>query len=364
MCHTPRVGLRTIAACLCGIASFFAQDPAPGNAPVFRSSTHLALVSFHVTASKVHITGLRASDFLILEDGQPRDITVFHTGGAPLNLPIDIALLFDSTKLVRNAGYVSSMGRRGLDFLDESLFQTDLLSSLPTAIASLYVFDGDLLRVTGPTREAETLRQGFGAVINRGPGEQLFKLGERTDLTYLYEAIATTLTDIGRSPNPAVRVLVVVSSGLSLHSRRTPREVAERAQGLGVAIIPVTLGHQTRRQDYHAWTAQTPSPVVPPEAHRTSTDRLTTQFQRQEAEVKAFLSLADETGGQAFDPPQLDAATMREILRAIADRVRNTYVVGFLPTASGRPREHTVEVRLRQDRPGTTLSGSRRVIVH
>ena len=360
MCHTAGVGPRTLAACLCGITTFFAQDPAP----VFRSSTDLALVSIHVTASSAHVTGLKAADFLILEDGQPRDITFFQIGGEPLSLPIHISLLFENNKLVRNAGYVSSMGRRGFDFLDESLFQTDLLSGLPTAIASLYVFDGALLRLTGPTRDAQSLRQGFGAVINRGPGEQLFKLGERTDLTYLYEAIATTLTDSSRSSNPAVRVLVVVSSGLSLHSRRTAREVAELAQGLGVAITPVTLGHQTRRQDYHAWTAQAPLPAVPLEAHRTSTDRMTTQFQRQEAEVKAFLSLASETGGEAFDPPQLDATTMREILRAIGDRVRNTYVVGFSPIVSGQPREHAVEVRLRQDRPGTTLSGNRRVIVH
>jgi hypothetical protein len=146
--------------------------------------------------------------------------------------------------------------------------------------------------------------------------------------------------------------------------RGQPREVAELAQALGVAIAPVTLGHQTRRQDYYAWTAQPPSPNLPAEAHRTSTDRITTQFQRHEAEIRAFLSLAEQTAGQGFDPAQLDAATMRDILRAIADRVRNTYVVGLSLVPSGRPREHTVEVRLRKDRRGTTLSGSRRVIVH
>ena len=347
------MALRFLAASLCTAAAVtLAAQDAP---PVFRADTHLALVTFQVRANQSYVSGLNVADFELLEDGQPRDITFFQRAGGPAIVPVDIALLFENSSLVRDTGVVDR-SRTHFDFLDERLFRGDLLADLPQATLALYVFHGQLLRVSGPTRDPETLRGGFAAVINSGPGEQLFQLPGRPDLLWLYDAIDAAIADVGRTQTAAVRMIVVVASGFSRPGDGAPRLTAAAAERAGVIITPVTLGHRARQDGYRDWSSGP--------ADRTWTARMDAQNASYESQVKGFLSLGERTGGLSFDPPELNDETLRTILRAVADQARNTYVVGFIPVRSVAPAAHALEVRLRQQPRGTTLSGGRRVITY
>jgi len=54
-----------------------AQQPAP-DVPVFRSQSHLVLLPFRVARGKNYVTNLKPSDVTLLEDGQPREFTIFR----------------------------------------------------------------------------------------------------------------------------------------------------------------------------------------------------------------------------------------------------------------------------------------------
>src|ERR1035438_10745328 len=64
--------------------------------PVFRASTTLATVSFHVVRDKHYVEDLKPQDLVLLEDGTPRNITFFEGGRSKQRTTaVDIALLFD-----------------------------------------------------------------------------------------------------------------------------------------------------------------------------------------------------------------------------------------------------------------------------
>jgi hypothetical protein len=73
------------------------------------------------------------------------------------------------------------------------------------------------------------------------------------------------------------------------------------------------------------------------------------------------------TGGHSFEPTDMDAGEVRDILQAVKNdgisSVLSQYVVGFAPQSeSGSPREHKLEVRLARKSAGKLTGGKRRVI--
>ena len=55
-------------------AALFAQDA------VFRTETSLATVPFHAVQKHQYLVDLTPQDIILLEDGQPREITYFEGG--------------------------------------------------------------------------------------------------------------------------------------------------------------------------------------------------------------------------------------------------------------------------------------------
>src|ERR1035438_10005787 len=72
--------------------------------PVFRASTTLATVSFHVVRDKHYVDDLKPQDLVLLEDGTPRNITFFEGGRSKRTMAVDIALLFDISGSVVDEG--------------------------------------------------------------------------------------------------------------------------------------------------------------------------------------------------------------------------------------------------------------------
>ena len=335
---------------LVGCARAFAQNTATDEVPVFRADSRLAVVGLHVIANRQYVTGLKASDFELLEDGQPRRIVVFEGGqGGPRSLPVEIVLLFDNSGSVTGAG-----------LLDAKLFRDDLLAGLPEAALSVYSFGNRLERMSGPTRDAAKLRQAFQGVVRKRPGEATFQIGKGDSL--IYEAVAAAARECSRSPQPATRLLLVVSDGLP-GGETDLAKAASVAQAAGIPVYPLVVGHRARELEFQMRMEAPAAAGESPGAAAARGNAGLKEFQRTEEQVAAFASLGESTGGRSFDPPQLDPETVRRIIQFLADQVRYLYVVGYSPDFSSTPRAHNVEVRLRGQR-GARLSGARRIVVH
>src|SRR5437016_1829742 len=68
----------------------------PQEAVTFRSETQLVMLPFHVIQNENHITNLKASDVILLEDGKPRQFTIFDSPETQGRIPLELVLLFDS----------------------------------------------------------------------------------------------------------------------------------------------------------------------------------------------------------------------------------------------------------------------------
>ena len=73
------------------------------------------------------------------------------------------------------------------------------------------------------------------------------------------------------------------------------------------------------------------------------------------------------TGGRAVEYREIDAAALRKILESVKNDGLSQYVVGFVPpSASGKPGEHKLEIKLapiersvrRRQKKGGLLSGA------
>lgn len=76
------------------------QAPPVSTPPIFRSQTELVLLSFHVTQGKHDVTDLTPADVLLLEDGKPRDFSIFDSPAAKIRMPLDLVLLFDTNPAI------------------------------------------------------------------------------------------------------------------------------------------------------------------------------------------------------------------------------------------------------------------------
>jgi hypothetical protein len=87
------------------------------------------------------------------------------------------------------------------------------------------------------------------------------------------------------------------------------------------------------------------------------------RLEDREREVKELASLGPLTGGRPFDPPNLAADTVRAILAMLTETVASEYVVGFAPpSATGTPRAHNLEVKLRSKETGAVMGGKRAIV--
>ena len=310
-----------LALFVCGYA--FAQDDALLETPVFRSDVQLAVVQFHVTSYNGYVPGLTASDFRLVEDGRSVPISVFENGSLEnQELPVEVILLLDSS------GSVTSK-----KLLNEELFRTNLLESLPGVSLSIYHFGSHLVRMTGPTRDPARIRAAFEGVVQRTPGEASVRLGPPYGPSLIYEAVAASIKDATRVRTVTRKLVVAVSDGLQNGGAPEPRGTIRYALEAGVPVYPIVVGRG--RSLFNTLPANS---------------------------AAKFASLGERTGGVDFQVHRLDDETVKRAIEFIADRVRHLYVVGYAPDAQWPPRRRKVEVRLQTDQKGKLIGGARFVV--
>jgi hypothetical protein len=180
--------------------------------------------------------------------------------------------------------------------------------------------------------------------------------------------------------------MIVLSDGLPT-SEFDSKEAVKVAQQLGIPLYPVVLGHDRNRPGKQtlAGTRQARN-RIPNTSEMRRMNRMGTQSNapgrgdRQQAKGNAgggnrqsrammresrmaeFAALGKATGGRSFDPDDVNNATLREILSAVANEVRTSYTVGYYASVAGEPRERKIRVKLRKKGAGKLRGGERLVV--
>lgn len=324
--------------------------------PVFRAETNLALVRFHVVRKGSYVDDLNPKDIVVLEDGKPRQFSLFEGGRlARRTIPADVALVFDISGSVTQAG-----------LLDPLAFKSTILDGIAYAKLAVYAFDKNLLRFCRPTRDPAVLAGAFGRILNfrRGaqPEPDVIPLqlppkrkADPRGGTWLFEAVMGAARDAAASPGNATRMLLVFSDGFPTTDTR-PEEGAAVPRDLGVPVYPVLLGHQRYIEEARA--VQESGYNREGVLSQGARDRLA-RIEDKERQMEEFGRLGELTGGRSFDPRFINAEILRQILGAMVAQVRCEYVVGVTLAPSARPTARKLEVKLRSKELGKVLGGVR-----
>jgi VWFA-related protein len=318
--------------------------------PVFRTESSLALVRFHVVHKNRYVTGLKPEDVVLLEDGAPREFTVFENAmAATRTVPVEMTLLFDTSGSVVDEG-----------LLDPLAFKETLLDNLDGVRIAVYGFDRNMKRYSGPTRDYAQLQKAFAALGTRGGKGEPIELrlppkrkADPNSGTWLFEAVAAVSRQAAGTPGDATRMVLAFSDGFPSTDSR-PEDAADIDRELGIPVYPVVLGHQRLMQRMEEERRR----LMPGE----STSGTLSYLMAKQNQIADFARLGELTGGRSFDPPAITLTVTRSVLSSMVALVRTEYVVGFAPEISDAPRRRKLEIRLREKDAGKVMGGTRTVV--
>ena len=326
---------------------------------MFRTGSSLALVAFHVVQHNRYAMDIRPGDIELLEDGQPRKITLFEGGATKRQVPVEMAMVFDISGSVMQAG-----------LLDPLVYKSTMLDGLGGAKLAVYGFDASLERFCRPTREFNELKDCLDRVMNYHSGSKprpeviglqlpAKRKSDSRGGTWLYESVLAAAKDMAAGGGNATRLMLVFSDGFP-STTTGPEDIRPELNELGIAVYPVALGHQglVERSKAIRDSGYNGTAVLSEEA-RNNLRRI----QAQELQIMEFTSLGELTGARSFDPPVINLLMLQNILGFMVGQVECEYVVGFSPdSSSSPPMKHRLEVRLHSKEIGKLFGGTRTIV--
>ena len=314
---------------------------------MFHSESSLISVPFHVARGRQYISDLKKEDVELLEDGHPADISFFEGGGGTERTPVEIGILFDTS---------GSMAIRGL--LNPKLFQENLLDGLEGVRLVLYRFDEKLWRMTEPTRDVIVLKSAFDGIVKKKGGVEfrlLLRDKHRTvdapGTSLIYESAYAALRDLARAEHSAAQLLVIVSDGIE-EGLGIPEDAAVAGREGGISVYPLLLGRQQRLMELSD---------AGQNGDTTQAKSRLTGLHVAENLANNFVRLGPLTGGNSFEPSNLDSGNVRRILQSLTGEVRSLYFAGIHPPETATPHVHKLQIRLRSN-AGLKLLGGERVV--
>lgn len=286
------------------------QNP-PAGASI-RIDTDLVAIDVTATDAKgEYVRDLRAEDFQVFEDGQPRQIDFFSlTDEATLSRPIAVVFALDLSGSLKPEE-TATLRSAALRF-------TELMKG--DAVFAAMNFNHNVRIVQGFTDDPRRIEQAFGKAT-RFEGS-----------TRIYDAIDRAVTLLVRQAprlrrgRTVRRVVVVITDGFDSASTIDRKEMVRRAMEAGVTVYSVTLA------SYMLSATQPNERVITP--------------------LDATRVVA-ATGGRDFSA---DARDFTPIFRALAEEIRASYVLAYYPDR--RDGKHH-EVRVQTTRPGVRLRTNR-----
>ena len=314
---------------VCGVvatvlgSSLLAQERRPAEQGFsFRSSVELVSVNATVTDSNGHfVSGLRAKDFTIFEDGEPQTITQFESE----RVPVSLGIVLDTSGSM--AGEKMDAARAAL-----SRFVYDLLG--PGDEMFLYRFDSRPILVQGWTEDRARLMRGLGAVRPAGG-------------TALYDAVADAVP-LASEGSRRKKALIVISDGNDTNSELEVDELQQLIRESEVIVYAIGIDAPassgvTRRQQRIELPGGISLPW-PPQSRQPPAPR-----SRAGAEAgvneRALRMITDDSGGRTeiiAGARNLDQATA-----GIASELSQQYFLGYVSTRPKDGRWHTIKVQLK-----------------
>jgi Ca-activated chloride channel family protein len=192
------------------VGALAAQD----QLPAFSSSVQLVEVYATVTDEKGElVTGLRQSDFTVLEDGVPQEVTTFAAGEFPLTVALGVDRSFSM------AGEPLALAKQA---------SQAFLRELKPADRSMVVAIGNEAEVIAPLS------------ADRAAQSRAIAPLDAWSTTALYDAIVATLDRL--EPEPGRQAIVVFSDGADRYSEHKAADVLDRARRSNALIYPIAIG--------------------------------------------------------------------------------------------------------------------------
>jgi Ca-activated chloride channel homolog len=304
-----------------------AQAPDKRDVPTFGTSTELVYVRFHVEKKGGYLDTLKPDQIRVLEDGRPQKIALLETPSTrERTIPPEVTLALDVSSSV--------MDER---LLDESLVKDVLFASLgEQARVGLCAFGGELRCLRPPTRDAESLVEGFQEALR-------FGWETRREGTRLYASLA----DLCRRPKEgekAQRAMIVFSDGLENRGGKVGEAIQAAAEGdVRVYSILLSQAFQTSSRNA-AFGGGVPNRAM---------------YDYKKFELSR---LAEESGGRAFEPGTVDPKSLAKILRTIATEISMENVVGYQPEGAATGQKRRVKVELADKSLGSIKDGERTLV--
>jgi len=273
-----------LAAPVASAAQTSGGHAGPAAAPTFRTAAELvALAVTVVDEGRSHVSGLRVSDFIVLEDGIEQPLAYFAASATP----IDVTLLVDASASMGDKMAVVRDAVRGLT---RRLREDDR--------AAIVEFRETTLERQAMTDDRAAIDAAIGRLSPSG-GTALY--------TALYVALSQ-LRSVDRSDRVRRQAVVVLSDGEDTTSLVGYGDVLEKARRSGVAVYSIALQspsskHGTMRRNGGG------APVTSGE--------------------HALRRLAQETGGVAFFPSALRELTA--VYGVIAEELGQQYMIAYTP---------------------------------
>jgi hypothetical protein len=351
----------TLAICLFIAASSPAPRAQAPAAPTFRGQTSLVLVAFHVTRGK---GSLQPSDVVLLEDGKPRQFTIFDSAATQARMPLELVLLFDINPRAGAAAdftlwdpaqvyrFSKTWENRAVETIlgDEAAnLRVSVYGCAGKDLYKVYSAGTDAARIAQairyvatpailPLRDAEVLPLTLPATrtqIESGPFTNDFQtsyFSSSEERGWPMEAAIATLNDVATAQDKVARIFVMFSQGISA-TTTLPEDVGNRALDLGIPIYPVALNYLWRIDD---------------------------KWPRNLFRMRQFKALGRMTGGRSSEYGSLDANTLKKILEQVKADGLSQYVIGFTPSSADAPKQHSLEVKLGPNVSGSIEGGKRR----
>ncbi len=274
------------------------KTPEPEADPI-RIDTNLVAVPVSVTdANGIPVRNLKAEDFQLEEDGLSQQVQAL---GEPGKTPIELALLFDVSRSVRN--------RFDFERVAASRFLKEILKP------------GDAVSVfsIGTTPKLSIERTGSAEKAVAGT----MSIQPTEDATAFFDTVVRAARHLSDNANPGSRrVMVTISDGEDTNSERfrlgDATQEMQRSDSLFYAINP--SGPSIRLNKI--------------------------SIRGHEGMVK----LANETGGMAFLPDKLE--DLNQVFSQIAAELQAQYLLGYYSTNEkndGKFRRITLRVPKRPD---------------
>ena len=273
---------------------------------VIRVDVALVTVGVRVTDSRGrHVTGLRARDFSVFEDGFQRDIAFFSSEAQPITLGILVdrsSSMADGNKLDRAKDAARALvggTRAGSQFF--------------------YIEFDELVNVASDfTEERARIVSAVGQTVLGGG-------------TSLYDAILRGLAMTDRAQHPR-RALVVISDGTDQHSRYNLQQTIRLIRESEIQIF--TIGYFSSEEE---------------KLFRASKAKMMRIDGKELDNPRIALEKIAEESGAAFFFPRSDKE-LAQAVKEIGEDLRTQYTIAFYPREqTSENRYHELRVTVRGD---------------